>query len=191
MKRVLIATTNKDKYSIVSKIFKATIFPEDNYKIDSLASINVKLEDKKEEGNNLERARTKANDAYNALKDYGFDYIVGLDDAIRIKGVLEPNIKSYINKILFENYLEDNEEYSFSRAYVFIDKDNNMYEVTAEIPYIYKSNPNIVIEEYSYPLSQVAYPIGYDKTISSLTEEEELNYYLKYVKKELDKLDLR
>lgn len=191
MKKVLIATTNKDKYKAVSKIFKATIFPDNEYQIDSLASINVTLEDKKEEGNNLDRARVKAQDAYQALKDYDFDYVVGLDDAIRLKGVLEPNIKSYINKILYDNYLDDNEEYSFSRAYVFIDKDNNMYETTAEIPYIYRSNPNIVIEEFSYPLSQVAYPIGYDKTISNLSEEEELNYYLKYVKEELDKLNLR
>ena len=33
MKKVLIATTNKDKFSVVSKIFKSTIFPEDEFEI--------------------------------------------------------------------------------------------------------------------------------------------------------------
>lgn len=191
MKKVIIATTNKDKYKIVSKIFKATIFPESDYQIDNLEAVSVTIEDRKEEGDNISRARTKALDAYNALKEYDYDYVVGLDDAIRIKGVLEPNIKSYVNKILFENYLNDDEEYSFNRAYCLIDKDNNMYEVTAEIPYIYRSNPNIHVEEFSYPLSQVAYPIGSSKNVNDLSDDEELEYYLKYVKSELDKLNLR
>lgn len=34
MKKVLIATTNKDKYEAVSKIFKETIFPANEYAIE-------------------------------------------------------------------------------------------------------------------------------------------------------------
>ena len=33
MKKVLIATTNKDKYKVVSRIFKNTIFPENEYEL--------------------------------------------------------------------------------------------------------------------------------------------------------------
>ena len=98
MKRVLIATTNNDKYETVKQIFENTIFPTDKYVLESLKTLNIELEDKKEEGDNLERARNKAKFANEQLKKYGFDYIVGLDDAIIIKGRIEPNIKEYIQK---------------------------------------------------------------------------------------------
>ena len=39
MKRVLIATTNKDKYAAVSEIFKNTIFPENEYLIEKLTNL--------------------------------------------------------------------------------------------------------------------------------------------------------
>ena len=110
MKKVLIATTNKDKFDAVSNIFKRTIFKEDEYEIIK-QSKEMNIPDEKENGTNTERARQKALNAFNHLKEYNFDYIVGLDDAIRIKGRLEPNIKEYINKILFDNYLSDGEEY--------------------------------------------------------------------------------
>ena len=69
----------------------------------------MNIPDEKESGTNIERARQKALNAYNHLKEYNFDYIVGLDDAIRIKNRLEPNIKEYINKLLLDNYLSDGE----------------------------------------------------------------------------------
>ena len=190
MKKVLLATTNNDKYRVVKKMFERTIFKKDEYEIESLKSINVKLEDKKEEGDNLNRAYQKALQAKEELKDYDFDYIVGLDDAIRTKGELNPNIKLMLNKILYEGYLKDNEEYSFERAYVFLSKDGKEYKTRAEIPYYYKENKDVVIEEYSYPLSYVAYAIGYDKAICDLEEEDEINYYLRYVQKTLEELNI-
>ena len=191
MKTVLIATTNNDKYNAVKKVFQATIFPNDKYKIDSLKTLNIKIKDCIEVGDNLNRARDKAIKAKNELKDYNFDYVVGLDDAIMIKGKLEPDIKKYLNKILYEDYLNDNEEYGFSRAYVIIDKNDNIYETTALIPYIYKNLDNDLIEYAEYPLSQVSYPIGYNVSIDKLNEEEELNYYLKYVKDSIMKLNIK
>ena len=183
MKKVLIATTNKDKYSAVSKIFKSTIFPEEEYIILSLNDIDELLKDEKESGTNIERARTKAQSAYNQLKDKDIDYIVGLDDAIKLKGRTEPNIKEYLNKILYENYLEDGETIAFNRAYCILDKSGNIYETTADIPYIYHPlKGEYKIESFTYPLSKVAYPIGSDKPICDIDSEEELNYYLKYVK---------
>ena len=192
MKKVLIATTNNDKYSAVSKIFRNTIFKEDEYVIESLKTINVVLEDKKEEGDNIHRAKVKAQDAYNQLKEYNFDYIVGLDDAVRIKGILEPNIKEYLNKILFENYIDDGEEYSFCRAYCFIDKEGNMYETTIDIPYIYhKPTKEVDLTKGTYPLSYVAYPIGYNKPVNELSEDEEIDYYITYVKDAILSLKLK
>lgn len=191
MKKVLIATTNKDKYDAVSKVFKETIFPVNEYEIQKLDD-SMHLPDEKEYGTNVERARSKALNAFNHLKAYGFDYIVGLDDAVFIKGRLEANIKDYLNKILFENYLNDGEEYAFDRAYCIIDKKKNLYEVNLKIPYIYHDlKKEYVIEKFTYPLSQVSYPIGYNVPISELNEVDELNYYLKYVKDGLLNLNIK
>lgn len=190
MKKVLIATTNNDKYDAVSKIFRMSIFPTNKYIIEKLTN-DMNVPDVKESGSNVERARKKAINAFNYLKKFKYDYIVGLDDALLIKNRLEPNIKEYINKILFENFIDDGEEYGFSRAYCIIDKNNKMYEVALKIPYIYHSlNSEFEMKTNSYPLSKVAYPIGYDKPICELSEKEEIEYYLKYVKKGLINLKI-
>ena len=182
MKKVLIATTNKDKFDSVSKIFKNTIFPNEEYVIERMTD-DMNVPDEKEEGNNNERARRKAINAFNHLKEYNYDYIVGLDDAVVVKGRIEPNIKEYLHKILFENYLDDNEEYAFNRAYSIIDINGKIYETNTVIPYIYKGLSNdMKIEDHSYPLAKVSFPIGYDKPICELNQEEEINYYLEYVK---------
>lgn len=191
MKSILIATTNNDKYETVKSIFENTIFSKDEYIINSLKTLNIKLEDKKEVGDNLTRARNKALFAYESLKKYNFDYIVGLDDAIIIKGKIEPNVKEYINKILYDNYLEENEEFAFIRAYVIINKEGNLYETSIRIPYKYKYNENAVVKENSYPLSYVSCPIGYDKPVNELNDEERMEYYLKYVKEPLVKLNIK
>ena len=191
MKKVLIATTNKDKYKVVSKIFKNTIFPENEYELLRLTD-DMNLPDEKETGSNIERARSKALNAFEHLKDYNFDYIVGLDDAVVIKGRIEPNVKEYINKILFENYLKDGEEYAFNRAYCIVDKDKNIYEAALSIPEIYHPlKKDYVVKEHTYPLSQVSYPIGYDKPVCELSDDESTNYYLKYVKKGIMNLNIK
>ena len=188
MKTVLIATTNKDKYKIVSELLKRTIFNENEYSIIKLSE-DMNIPDEKETGDNIERARTKALNAYNHLKEYNFDYIVGLDDAIVIKGKIEPNIKEYLNKIVFENYLSDGETYAFNRAYCIVDKYKNIYETDIDIPYQYKSlDHDINLKEYGYPLSLVSCPVGSNTPLSELTDEEGIEYYLKYVKEDLMKL---
>ena len=191
MKKVLIATTNKDKYDAVSKIFKKTIFPITEYEIKKLDD-SMSLPDEKEYGTNVERARSKALNAFNHLKEYNFDYIVGLDDAIFIKGNLEANIKDYLNKILYENYLNDGEQIAFNRAYCIIDKEKNMYEIDLQIPYIYHElKEAYTMEKFTYPLSQVSYPIGYGVPISMLDEVDEINYYLKYIEDGLLSLNIK
>ena len=194
MKRVLIATTNFDKFNIVSRVFENTIFAKDEFIIESLADINLSIKDEKETGTNLERARTKAINAFNALRksEYRYDFVVGLDDAIRVKGILEADIKMYIEKILYENYIDDGEVYAFNRAYVIIDKNKKMYETTIDIPYVYhKLKEKIQLKDHTYPLSRVAYPLGIDKPICDLNEKDEIDYYLKYVKKDLLSLNVK
>lgn len=188
MKKVLIATTNNDKFEIVSELFKRTIFSENEYEILKLTK-DMNVPDEKERGNNIERARTKALNAYSYLKEYNFDFIVGLDDAIVIKGKTEPNIKEYLNKIIYENYLEDGEEYAFNRAYCIVDKDKNIFETNIDIPYQYrKLDHDINLREFGYPLSLVSCPVGSNIPLTELTFEEDIEYYLKYSKDALLKI---
>ena len=190
MKKVLIATTNKDKFDAVSKIFSRTLFPKEEYVIERMTD-EMNIPDEKETGNNVERARRKALLAYDALKNYGYDYIVGLDDAIRIKGVLEPNIKEYVKRILEDNYLADGEIYAFNRAYAIVSKNKKLYETAIDISYEYHALKNdFKLEDHTYPLSKVSYPIGYDKPICELNEDEEIAYYLEYVKEGLMSLKI-
>ena len=191
MKKVLIATTNNDKYDTVAKIFKNTIFPEEEYIIEKMTD-EMNIPDEKEEGNNVERARKKAINAFNHLKDYNYDFIVGLDDAIFIKGELRPNIKEHLKMILFDNYLDDGEEYGFNRAYCIIDKNNKIYETDIYMPYIYhKLKDNLEIKEHTYPLSKVAYPVGFTIPICELNETQEIEYYLNYSKDKLLSLNIK
>ena len=191
MKKVLIATTNFDKFKAVSKIFENTIFPKDKFEIISLADVSLNIKEEKETGANLERARMKAHNAWDAVheSEYDFDYVVGLDDAIRIRGTLEPNIKLFIHKVLFEHLFEDGEEYAFNRAYVIIDKTGKVYETAIDLPYIYHdAKGDVELKDHTYPLSVVAYPLGSDKPICELCEQEEIDYYLKYTKNDLCQL---
>lgn len=193
MKKVLIATTNIDKFKAVSKVFENTIFPKNEFILESLANIKLNIKDEKEVGTNLERARTKAINAFNAVKesDYNYDFVVGLDDALRVKGVLEANIKKHIDEILYGNYFSEGEEYAFNRAYVIIDKNMKMYETTIDIPYEYhKIKEKIELKDHTYQLAIVAYPLGSDKPICDLSEKDEIDYYLKYVKKDLLNLNI-
>ena len=194
MKKVLIATTNIDKFKAVSKVFENTIFPKEEYIIESLSNIQLNLKDEKEVGTNLERARTKAINAFNALKesDYNYDFVVGLDDALRVKGVLEANIKQHIDEILYGNYFSEGEEYAFNRAYVIIDKNMKMYETSIDIPYVYhRVKEKVQLKEHTYQLAIVAYSLGSDKPICELDEKDEVEYYLRYVKEGLLSLGIR
>ena len=188
MKKILIATTNKDKFKIISYLLKRAGLDDDNYKIVSLEEINYDGPDNKEIGSIVERAIAKAKMVKNYLKNGEYDWIIGVDDGIRLKGNIIENVKEYLNKILYENYLSENEDFSFPRAYCIINKNDDIYTSVIEIPYIYKSRENAVLKSFSYPLSQIAVPIGYDKPIIEMTEKESNEYYWKYSEEEIKKL---
>lgn len=177
MKKILLATTNKSKFNIVNFFLKKLGYEEDKYKIVSLNDINYNGPDEKEHGKIQERAKAKALSVKcNIENSDEYDLIIGIDDGIVLKGVLRPNVKDYINKILFENYLEENEPFSFSRAYCCINKNGDLFETTTNIEYNFKSNINLKVEPNSYPLSQISVPIGYDKALSDM-EKSEANEY--------------
>ena len=61
-----------------------------------------------------------------------------------------------------------------------------MYKTTIDVPYVYyKVKEKVQLEDHTYQLAIVAYPLGSDKTICDLGEKDEIDYYLKYLKEGL------
>ena len=192
MKNILIATKNNDKYNIVSYLLEKICFPKtNNYKFYSLNDIKYDGPDQKEEGTLIHRAEIKAKTVKNYLDKINkniFEFIVGTDDGINIKGNLQENIKELLKKILYEKYLEENEEYSFYRAFCIISKENKIFKTVTIVPYKYKSKKNAEIKDNTYPLKQISVPIGMDKSLSELNEQEGKIYCFGYSKVNLIKL---
>ncbi len=187
MKKILIATRNKDKFRIVKKLLSTNNFK--NFEFYSLDDIKEEIIDKKETGDIKNRSLQKAKNAYDVLKE-SFDYIVGVDDGIKIKGNIIEDVKKYIKLIIEDDFLEENEIVQIVRAYTFINKEGIFKSIVTEIPFEYiKSQTKINISENSYPLSYVLSPINALKTVVELSEEESNLYYLKYSQKEFDKVE--
>ena len=193
MKNILIATKNEDKYKIVYYLLEKICFPKAaNYQFFSLTDIEYDGPEQKEEGSLLERAEKKAKTIKNYLVKNNkntYEYIVGTDDGIFMKGKLKENIKDYLKKILYENYLEENEEICFSRAYCVISKDDKIFRTVTKVPYKYKPKKNAKIKENSYPLSQVCVPLEFNKSLSDLSIDEGFSYCYNYSKENLLKLN--
>ena len=188
MKKILIATTNKDKFKIISGLLRRSGLAEDAYQILSLDDINYDGPDNKEVGDITERAKRKAETVKRYFNNTTYDYFVGIDDGIILKGQMIENVKEYLKKILYEDYLSDGEEIIFPRAYCIIGRSNDeVFQEIIEIPYVYMSRDNVSLKEFSYPLSQIAAPIGYDKPIAEMTTEESNDYYWKYSESKIKK----
>ncbi|MBR2704470.1 MAG: hypothetical protein IKE91_03275 [Clostridia bacterium] len=189
MNKILIATTNVDKYSVVTYLLKKAGL--DDYLYQSLNDINYDGPDKKEKGTIAERAENKAKVVKEYLDDNNindFEFIIGIDDGIFIKGALQENIKDYIKKILYENFLSDGEEYAFYRAYCLISKSGDIFKTETKTPYSYKYKDGAAFYENAYPLSQVSVPNGYDIAVAELSEEEGNEYAWRYAKDKLNEL---
>ena len=179
MKKILIATRNKDKYKIVSKLLSAKTFK--NFKFISLNEIKEDIIDKKEVGDIKNRSYEKAVNVYKSLKNNIYDYIVGIDDGIEIRGNIIENVKEYIKAILDNKYLKENEKVYIVRAYTFINKKGKFKIIVTKIPFKYKKlEKQIKIEENSYPLSHVLTPIDSNQRIIDLDEYDTNKYYLNY-----------
>ena len=189
MKTILLATRNKDKYRIISKLLSTENFK--NYDFLSLNDINDEIINEKEIGNVLERSYQKAINAFNSLKDKSFDYIIGIDDGIKMKGQMIENVKEYINAILDDKYLEENEKIQIVRAYTFFNKEGKNKSIVTEIPFKYvKLKESFKLEENSYPLSHVMAPLNSNKSVFELNDDETNQYYLDYSKEEFKKVEL-
>ncbi len=181
MNKILIATRNKDKFKIVSKLLKTNLFPDDNFY--NISDINKEIIDDVEVGDINNRSKNKAVNVFNQLDENNYDFIIGVDDGIKMKGNLIPNVKDYIKDILDDKYLSAGEIVYIVRSYTFINKDNKIKTITTEIPFEYsKLDHEYSLEKNSYPLSHVLKPLNLDVPVYKVTDDESNDYYSSYSK---------
>lgn len=185
--KVLIATRNKDKFKIVSELLSKTIFSQSE--IYSLNDLKEKIIDKPENGDIIKRSYDKAKNVIEQLKSNEFDCIVGIDDGMKIHNEITPNVKMILSDIVNGNYLKEGEIIYDVRAYTFFTKDGKNKSIITEFPFKFKkSKKYIEIKPNSYPLSYVLTRIDSNIPISEDSAEIASEYYLKYSKKEYQKI---
>lgn len=187
MQKILIATRNKDKYKIVSKLLKTNLFPEAEFY--NISDINKEIIDEVEVGDINNRSKNKAVNVFNQLDENNYDFIIGIDDGIKMKGNLIPNVKNYIKDILADKYLSAGEIVYIVRSYTFINKENKIKTITTEIPFEYsKLDHEYSLQKNSYPLSHVLKPLNLDVPVYKLTDDESNNYYSLYSKESYNEI---
>ena len=187
MKKVLIATRNKDKFATIKQVLSK--MAKEEYSYYSLYDIEGLDKDEKESGTVDKRAYDKANQIYQTIENNDFEYIIGIDDGIKLKGVLRENVKDYLYDIIDDKYLSEGEQIEIVRAYCFMDKNGEYKSTITEIPFKYKKyNGKLKIEANTYPLSHVLTPVDSDIPVSDLSNEDDINYCFKYTEPKLKEL---
>lgn len=188
MENILIATRNKDKFKLLSKLLSTELLRDS--KFFSLNDIEDEIEDKKEVGDIKNRSYEKAMNAYLSIKNNIYQYIIGIDDGIEMKGQMIENVKEYIKDILDDKYLKEDEIVYIKKAYTFIDKNGVFKTIVTKIPFKYKKLTNhFEIEENSYPLNHVLTPVDSNLRLVDIDEEITNNYLLTYSKEGFDEVE--
>ncbi len=179
MKKILIATKNRDKFTIVKEILDN--LNKGEYEYYSLHDVNGISKEDNEYGSIQDRAYNKAKMVFDSVQNETYEYVVGVDDGIEMKGILRENVKDYISDILADRYLLNGEKVNIVRAYCFIKNDGEIKETVTNIPFVYhKSNKHVCIEENSYPLGNVLCPLDSDVSVSNMSNSDCNEYYIKY-----------
>jgi hypothetical protein len=118
-KTILLATSNKDKFKIVKYFLQKAGLEESEYQILSLKDINYCGPDEKEQGSIDQRAKAKAISVANNVSNRNdYDFIIGIDDGIELKGSLRENVKDYIkDNPDFAKEIENKIRANFSQAF--------------------------------------------------------------------------
>ena len=189
MLSILIATTNNSKFEIVKNLLISSGFENYNYKL--LRDLDLVIEDKKENGNILDRAKDKADNIYNIIDKSKyknvFEYIIGIDDGIEINNNINPNVKTLIPQIINNELLKENEIIYICRAFYFIKNNNNRKGIITKIPFKYKQWKKDIncLKDCSYPLSYVLCNLNSDLPVIEIDEDLSNNYNLHYCKEDL------
>lgn len=185
--KILIATRNNDKFKIIEKLLKSTIYSSSEFY--SLNELEEVIEEKKETGNIINRAQEKAYTVYNNITNNDFDYIIGVDDGIEMKSKLVENVKDYIEDIINDKFLIEKEKIFIVRAFSFINKKGNEKSIITKIPFVYKkTEKKLEILNNTYPLSYVLTEVNKNVTISNQNFEDSNNYYKLYSERQLNEV---
>lgn len=180
MKKILIATRNKDKSRIVSKLLNPFF---NDYTFYNLNDIEDEIIDKPETGDVINRSYEKAKNTFDCIKNNDYEYIIGVDDGIKIKNEMIEKVKDYIKPIIDDKLLEKDEIVYIVRAYTFINTEGKKYSILTEIPFKYKKlNYTLEIKKDTYPLSHVLTPMDSDLPVIEINPEKSNEYYTKYSK---------
>lgn len=187
--KILVATRNKDKFNLVVTLLSSTIFKNVNTEYYNLDNLEEEITDKVESGDVIERSFGKAINAFSSIKINTFDYIVGIDDGIKLKGEIKENVKDYVKDIIEDRYLQSDELIYIEKAMTFINKDGKRKSIIIEIPFKYrKLDTSIQLVENSYPLNHVMVTLNSNKSVAEQTLEEANQYYLTYALEKLEEV---
>ena len=184
MRKVLIATSNQDKFHIVSQLLKHLGLSQCEFFNLKMANLESCVT---ETGTIEERAKCKALEFKKELQNY--DVIIGIDDGILLPhaSAINTELKKITRQIIEEKILKSGEIVKICRAYHFITRQNELSTVTG-IPFSYKGNDNAVMKANSYPLRQVLSPLGANTLLSDMPQDEAIACYLTYSKENLEKI---
>lgn len=190
MKKLLIATKNNDKYSIVSALIGKVLSGDVSFHSLKDAGIGYDIN---EEGSILERSEQKAKVYWDYLdKERKSLYlaVIGIDDGFSIDREKEgdPNSKELTDKILAGGLVNPGDTIWIKRGFA-IYNDNGLVSCLTSIPFVFLGNPeNISREEGIYPLSSVLASVDGNVSIKDMNFDDTIRYYLEYCGQDLKKI---
>ncbi len=173
--KILIATKNNSKFEIISRMLYSIL--GNNISIKNLNNYDYFV-DKDEIGTNIERAKSKAENAEKQIKE-DFDYILGIDDGIIIDGKEYVTVKNHLYDIVVGDKIKIGSTIYITRAYFLITNDKKEFLCCNKIPYIVRKKLDTV-EMEGYPLNSVISTIDNDTVLTERSDEELNDYFLKY-----------
>ena len=173
--KILIATKNNSKFEIISRMLYSIL--GNNILIKSLNDYDYFV-DKDEIGTNIERAKAKAKNAEEQIKE-DFDFILGIDDGIIIDGKEYVTVKDHLYDIVVGDKIKIGSTIYITRAYFLISNDKKEFLCYNKIPYIVRKELDTV-EMGGYPLNSVISTTDNDTVLTERSNEELNDYFLKY-----------
>lgn len=173
--KILIATKNNSKFEIISRMLYSIL--GNNILIKNLNNYDYFV-DKDEIGTNIERAKAKAKNAEEQIKE-DFDYIIGIDDGIIIDDKEYVTVKDHLYDIVVGDKIKIGSTIYITRVYFLISNDKKEVLCNNKIPYIVRKKLDTV-EMGGYPLNSVISTIDNDTVLTERSNEELNDYFLKY-----------
>lgn len=187
MKTIVIATTNTDKFTLVSNLLIDLGLNGWNFKKLSDFEITGQVE---ETGSAMDRAEQKADFfAKSCLEIDGIDVVVGIDDGMILNTGSEviTDSKKITQEILSGDKVKVGEEVVNHRAFCFLlPKTGKKMQATTELKFRFLgNNSGIKLEDGKYPLSYVLGYDGYSKAVNDMSPDEVRELNVKFSKDSL------